>query len=287
MPIPHALILAAGRGERMRPLTDHTPKPLLPVRGQPLMQWTLAGLLRGGVTQIVVNTAWLGGQIEDGFGPQRLSALCRELHVPDHVTLHFSREGADFGHALETAGGIARALPLLAREPGDVFWAVAGDVFMPGFDFSHAAAARFAASGRLAHLWLVPNPPHNPAGDFGLSADGMALNDAAQWPAAGPPQGGPAPSGGSAAGAAAERGGQVSTRHTFSACALYRRALFEPPWCDIPPGNPHGTAAPLAPLLRRAIAAGQVSATLYTGAWADVGTPQRLAQIDGDLPGSG
>ena len=249
--IPWALILAAGRGQRMRPLTDHTPKPLLPVCGQPLMQWPLAALLRGGVTEVVVNTAWLGEQIQSHFNPRRVSELREQLHIKEHIALHFSPEGADFGHALETAGGIVRALPLLAPASDDVFWVVAGDIFAPGFVFSRAAAERFAASGRLAHLWLVPNPPHNSQGDFGLSADGLALNEAP---------------------ARAER-------YTFSTYALYRRALFEPPWCDIPPGNPRGIAAPLAPLLRRAIAAGQVSAELYTGDWADVGTPERLAQL--------
>jgi MurNAc alpha-1-phosphate uridylyltransferase len=108
------------------------------------------------------------------------------------------------------------------------------------------------ASDRLAHLWLVPNPPHNPKGDFGLTADGLAHNDA-------PPGG---------------------VRHTFSTIGLYRRALFEPPWCDILHGNPQGTAAPLAPLLRRAMAEGRVSAELYLGEWTDVGTPERLAQLN-------
>jgi MurNAc alpha-1-phosphate uridylyltransferase len=243
-----ALILAAGRGERMRPLTDACPKPLLPVRGKPLMQWTLEALLRGGVTEVAVNTAWLGQQIEDYFSPQRLSSL--PMQTPIH--LRFSREGRDFGRALETAGGIVRALPLLASAGDDVFWVAAGDIFAPRFQFSPAAARRFAAGGQLAHLWLVPNPPHHPAGDFGLSATGMALGGA----------------------------GQDGLRHTFSAIALYRRALFAPPWCDIAPGNPDGVAAPLAPLLRRAIAAGQVSAELYTGAWADIGTPQRLADVE-------
>jgi MurNAc alpha-1-phosphate uridylyltransferase len=242
------LILAAGRGQRMRPLTDHAPKPLLPVHGQPLMQWPLTALLRGGVTEVVVNTAWLGQQIENHFNPQRLSELRKQLQIKEQIRLCFSSEGADFGRALETAGGIARALPLLACASSDVFWVVAGDVFAPGFVFSRAAANRFAASGKLAHLWLVPNPPHNPSGDFGLSAEGLALNEA-------------------------------SVRYTFSTYALYRRALFEPPWCSIAPGNPQGAAAPLAPLLRRAIAAGQVSAELYTGAWTDVGTPERLEQL--------
>ena len=275
-PAPRALILAAGRGERMRPLTDHTPKPLLPVRGRPLMQWWVDALARGGVREIVVNTAWLGEQIESHFGPQRLLDGREQLSKNDWPAIHFSSEGRDFGRALETAGGIARALPQLAPAADDVFWVLAGDIFAPDFRFDPAAAARFAASGRLAHLWLVPNPAHNPQGDFGIGADGLALNEApagSTTPAAGPPQGGWAPSGGSGPRAAGERGGM----YTFSTVALYRRALFEPPWCDIAPGNPQGVAAPLAPLLRRAIAAGQVSAQIYAGAWTDVGTPERLA----------
>ncbi|MDO5290375.1 MAG: nucleotidyltransferase family protein [Pseudomonadota bacterium] len=259
---PHAhaaLILAAGRGERMRPLTDHTPKPLLPVQGRPLLQWWVDALQAGGVPRIVINTAWLGGQIEDYFKSQKghLRALDarKQLSIQEQKAtpaLCFSSEGRDFGHALETAGGIARALPWLAPQAQDVFWVVAGDIFAPGFVFTAEAAQRFAASGKLAHLWLVPNPAHHPQGDFGLGADGLALNDA-------PPGG---------------------VRHTFSTVGLYRRALFAPPWCDIAPGNPQGVAAPLAPLLRRAIAAGQVSAELYTGAWTDVGTPERLAALN-------
>ena len=152
-----------------------------------------------------------------------------------------SREGADFGYALETAGGIARALPLLA----DVFWVLAGDVFAPDFVFSQKAADRFAASGKLAHLWLVPNPAHNPKGDFGLSASGLALN-------------------------------QADEKFTYSTIGLYRSALFAPPFCDIAPGNPAGIKAALAPLLRAAMDQALVSAELYTGAWTDVGTPERL-----------
>jgi MurNAc alpha-1-phosphate uridylyltransferase len=250
-----ALILAAGRGERMRPLTDRCPKPLLNVRGQPLAQWWVNALVRGGVADVVVNTAWLGDQIEAYFDPQSFLSL-REQLSNDELSIRFSSEGRDFGHALETAGGIARALPLLAPQAGDVFWVVAGDIFAPDFTINADAAQRFAASGRLAHLWLVPNPAHNPQGDFAISADGLALNEA-------PPH-----------------ADEASRRHTFSTVALYRPALFQPPWCDILPGNPQGTAAPLAPLLRKAIAAGQVSAELYTGAWTDVGTPERLAALN-------
>ena len=257
-----ALILAAGRGERMRPLTDTCPKPLLAVRGRPLLRWWVDALRRGGFGDIVVNTAWLGEQIEDYFGRQPAPPLRYKLSKKEYPAIRFSPEGRDFGYALKTAGGIVRALPLLAPGTDDVFWVVGGDIFAPGFVFSQEAVQRFAASGRLAHLWLVPNPPHNPQGDFGLSADGLALNEA--------PAPAPAPPG-------APGGGR---RFTFSTVALYRRALFAPPWCGIIRGNPQGTAAPLAPLLRSAIASGQVSAELYTGPWTDVGTPERLAQLN-------
>ena len=255
-----ALILAAGRGERMRPLTDHTPKPLLSVRGQPLMQWAMQALAQGGFTELVVNTAWLGEQVPDHFGahfgikpayllPKQL--LKSEQKVANHIMVNigYSHEGRDFGGALETAGGIVRALPMLCGSEDDVFWALAGDVFAPDFVFSQDAVDRFKASGKLAHIWLVPNPEHNLTGDFGLQADGLILNDA-------------------------------SEKHTFSTIALYRNSLFSLPYCDIPWGNPEGVKAALAPLLRKAIAAQQVSGELYTGTWTDVGTPERLAQLN-------
>ena len=263
-----AIILAAGRGERMRPLTDTTPKPLLAVRGQPLLMWHVQALLDGGFERLVINTAWLGEKIHHFLGT--LCATEQNGLPPQTATtaadILFSDERAEFGQALETAGGIARALPLLFPQatPGqpseqDVFWVVAGDVFVPGFAFSQASVARFRASNHLAHLWLVPNPAHNPAGDFGLSADGLALNlpklagagDTADIP-----------------------------RYTYSTIGLYRAELFSAPWCDIAPGNPQGTPAPLAPLLRRAMDAGRVSAELYLGEWTDVGTPERLAQLN-------
>lgn len=254
-PIP-ALILAAGRGERMRPLTDSTPKPLLAVRGKPLMQWSLEALARAGTQRVVINTAWLGQQIEDQFKSvfnlKPLLHIGLQLSKQEQVAIRYSHEGRDFGAALETAGGIARALP----ELGEVFWVLAGDVFAPDFVFDPQAVARFVASGKLAHLWLVPNPTHNPKGDFGLSPDGLALNTL--------PDGDLSP-----------------PRYTYSTIGLYRRALFAPPYCDIAPGNPHGTHAALAPLLRAAMDDGHVSAELYQGAWTDVGTPQRLAQLNG------
>lgn len=257
-----ALLLAAGRGERMRPLTDVTPKPLLPVRGQPLMQWAMAGLHRGGVEHLIINTAWLGEQIPQYFGAAFDTAGLAPMH------LHYSQEGVDFGGALETAGGIARALPQLA----DVFWVAAGDVFAPDFVFAREAYERFELSPQLAHIWLVPNPEHNLGGDFGLSADGLALNlpklattrahDELHSKAA---TSGPA---------------SQQTRYTFSTIALYKRAFFEAAWCHIPAGNPTGVKAPLAAMLRAAMDNGAVSASLYTGAWTDVGTPERLAQLN-------
>ena len=261
------MLLAAGRGERMRPLTDITPKPLLAVRGKPLMQWSLEALGRSGVRQVVINTAWLGEQIEARFGNvfrlQSPSNMREQLLTQEQIQIRYSAEGRDIGGALETAGGVVRALPLLCAadactESDPMFWLLAGDVFVPDFVFSAAAVARFAASDKLAHLWLVPNPAHNPRGDFGLapSADtgiGLALNLPADDP---------------------------QPRYTYSTIGLYRKALFEAPWCDIPAGNPQGLKAPLAPFLRRAMDNGRVSAELYAGAWTDVGTPERLAQLN-------
>ncbi len=263
------MVLAAGRGERMRPLTDSTPKPLLPVQGRPLLAWHLQALAQAGCTRAVLNTAWLGEQISatlgdvfvDRFGIQPASnndySLLIQEHTPTHLLhLQYSHEGRDFGGALETAGGIARALPLLCPQPtaagGELFWVLAGDVFAPDFVFDAGAVQRFAASTDLAHLWLVPNPAHHPGGDFGLE-QGRALNLA---------PGAPGP------------------RYTYSTIGLYRAALFGPPWCDIAPGNPQGSKAPLGALLRHAMDNGRVGASLYRGRWTDVGTPERLAALN-------
>jgi MurNAc alpha-1-phosphate uridylyltransferase len=236
---PAAMLLAAGRGSRMRPLTDHCPKPLLPLRGKPLMQWTLEAQARDGVRRVVINTGWLWEQLPARFGDGRALGL----------DITYSHETRDFGDALETAGGIARALPRL----GDIFWLAAGDVYAPDFVFDPAAAARFASGDALAHLWLVPNPPQHPRGDFHLRADGIASSLPADDPA---------------------------PRLTYSTIGLYRAELFAPPWCDIPAGNPDGIAAPLAPLLRAAMAQGRITAERYHGRWADVGTPERLQQLN-------
>jgi N-acetyl-alpha-D-muramate 1-phosphate uridylyltransferase len=225
-----AMILAAGRGERMRPLTDTCPKPLLEVRGKPLLQYQIEALARAGLRDIVINSAWLGQQIEQRF-------------PPDHegLRIRHSNEGRDFGGALETAGGIARALPLLA----DTFWLVAGDVYAPEFEFSRAALERFEAGDKLAHVVLVPNPPQHPKGDFALRTDGIVLRD------------GP-------------------TRYTYSTIGIYRKAFF----AGLPAGNPQGIKAPMLPLLLAAIDQQRLGAEVYPGLWADVGTPGRLAELN-------
>jgi N-acetyl-alpha-D-muramate 1-phosphate uridylyltransferase len=223
-----ALILAAGRGERMRPLTDATPKPLLQVQGKPLIAWHLEKLAAAGVTEVVINTAWLEQQFPAALGDGSAFGL----------RIRYSHEGAQFGGALETAGGIATALPLMRDAP---FWLVAGDVFMPEFGFPASDAHRFAASSALAHIYLVPNPPHNAKGDFGISDSGLALSRAAE-------------------------------QFTYSTLGLYHPALFR--------DTPAGQKAALAPLLRQAMQGGQVTAALYSGPWTDVGTPERLAELN-------
>ena len=136
---------------------------------------------------------------------------------------------------------------------GDVFWLAAGEVYAPYFTFAADAAKAFVQSHELAHLWLVPNPAHNLRGDFGLSEDGKALDLPAD---------------------------DASPRYTYSTIALLKAELFAQPWFEVQPGNPEGLRAPLAPLLRRAMADGRVGASLYTGRWVDVGTPERLAQLN-------
>ena len=236
------LLLAAGRGERMRPLTDACPKPLLPVRGQPLMGHALTRMRSAGVPEVIINTAWLGEQIEAAWG---------QGDTDSTPPIRYSHEGRDFGQALETAGGIARALPQLP----EVFWVTAGDVWAPDFAFDPRCVAQFQQSQALAHLWLVPNPEHHPNGDYALDERGRV-----------------------SLGQGDER------RLTDSTIGLYRRTLFTAPWLDIPAGNPAGIASPLAPLQRAAMAQGWVTGAIYNGAWMDVGTPERLAALNANTP---
>ena len=233
------MILAAGRGERMRPLTDTCPKPMLKVKGKALIQWHVEALASQVNTDLIVNTAWLGSLIEHGLADDGKL----------ETRIQYSHEGVDFGHALETAGGIIRALPMLA-EP---FWIVASDVFVPDFVFSKSAYSEFAVSSMQAHLWLVPNPAHNPSGDFGLSTEGLALNLPKD---------------------------SKLLKWTYSTIGLYKKSFFEEIQTGIPAGNPHGVKAALAPLLRAAMDKGLVSAEIYTGDWTDVGTPERLRELN-------
>ena len=217
----HAMILAAGRGERMRPLTDDRPKPLLQAGGRALIDYHLDALARAGFARIVINTAWQGHQLREHVGDGRRWG----------VEVRYSDEGTQ---ALETAGGIVRALPLLGPEP---FLVVNGDTHTD-YPFERAALP----PGRHAHLVLVDNPAQHAAGDF-------ALDD----------------------GRVSSTGGH---RLTFAGIGVYHPALFA--------GLPDAPA-PLAPLLRRAMAAGRVSGEHYRGAWHDVGTPERLRALDAAL----
>lgn len=253
-----AMLLAAGRGERMRPLTDHTPKPLLMAGGKPLIGWHIEKLVRAGITEIIINHAHLGTQIETALGDgSRFGAQIR-----------YSPEAT----ALETAGGIANALPLLCEPSplaplpkgdgnplpsplgrgiegeGVPFAVINSDIYCD-YDFAQlpARAAVLQSSGDAAHLVLVNNPAHHPNGDFLLHNDRVI-------------------------------GSALSTQYsalTFSGIGIYQPTLF----ATIARGN----KAPLAPLLRAQIALGKVSGEHYTGRWVDVGTPQRLEELDNEL----
>ena len=233
----NAIILAAGRGERMRPLTDHTPKPLLKVRGKPLIEWHLEALARGGVREVVINTAWLEAQIVDALGDGSRFGL----------RISYSMEGRDHGGALETAGGIAKALPLLVSDATDCFWVVSGDIFAPDFRFDPTLAQRFAATAWLAHLWLVPNPAFHPRGDFGLDHDGHGLADSA---------------------------GPDGVRWTYANLALCRASLLA--------GIAPGTRAALGPRLFDAMRQRLITAEVYRGAWENLGTPAQLDALNRD-----
>lgn len=226
-----AIVLAAGRGERMRPLSDGTPKPLLVVHGKPLIAWHLEALAAAGVREVVVNTDWLEDRIVAALGDGTRFGL----------SIRYSMEGRDHGGALETAGGIAKALPLL----GDAFWVVSADVYAPGFRFSAGAFDEFVASGRLGRLWLVPNPDFHPRGDFGLGADGLGLADTA---------------------------GPDGQRWTYANIALLRSEMFS----AIAPG----TKAPLAPLLYAGMRERRIGVEVWRGPWANIGTPEQLASVN-------
>lgn len=223
-----AMILAAGRGERMRPLTDHCPKPLLEVGGKPLIVWHIERLAAAGIRELVINHAHLGRMIEDALGDGSRFG----------VHIRYSAEET----ALETAGGIACALPLLGNAP---FLVVNGDVFCDA-DLAglRRAADTLSPGGTQAHLLLVANPPHHPQGDFALCPDGLVHDDG-------------------------------DNRLTFSGLGAYHPALFI--------GVDGSSPAKLAPLLRQAMAGRHVAGSRLIGDWVDVGTPERLRELDARL----
>ena len=218
-----AMILAAGRGVRMRPLTDTKPKSLLAVSGKPLIAWQLEKLARAGFTEAVINHAHLGDMIEAALGDGSRFG----------ISIRYSAEG----EALETAGGIAFALPLLGAEP---FLAINADIYS---DYDFSALADLDLQDRLAHLVLVDNPPQHPRGDFALET-----------------------------GRVREAGGGLLT---FSGIGVYAPRLFG--------GIPPRAKVPLAPLLRKAMAADRVSGEHYSGRWRDIGTAERLQALDAEL----
>ncbi|MGL5288291.1 MAG: N-acetylmuramate alpha-1-phosphate uridylyltransferase MurU [Aeromonas sp.] len=215
-----AMILAAGRGERMRPLTDQLPKPLLAVGGKPLIVHHIEKLKSAGVTELVINHAWLGHKLVESLGDG--SAL--------GVTIHWSAEES----ALETAGGIVQALPLLGTAP---FLVINGDTWL---DLDYGSLVDQPLGDDLAHLWLVPNPPQHPAGDFSLQAERVIDTPAL----------------------------------TFSGVGVYDPSAFA--------HLTHG-ARKLAPLLREWMAQGRVGGSLLAGQWRDIGTVDRLRELDAQL----
>lgn len=220
-----AMILAAGRGERMRPLTDFTPKPLLKVGAKPLIVWHLERLAQAGFKEVVINHAHLGGQIEQALGNGSLWSM--------HI--QYSPEQ----QALETAGGIANALPLLGEQP---FLVVNGDIYTE-IDFAPLANLANGFSPNLAHLLMVDNPPQHPQGDFAI-VDGRLSESGA-------------------------------IKLTFSGVGVYHPSLFA--------SVGRGQAAKLAPLLRQAMAKQLATASYYDGVWHDIGTPERLHNLDQQL----
>ncbi|GHU26854.1 nucleotidyltransferase [Betaproteobacteria bacterium] len=220
-----AMILAAGRGERMRPLTDATPKPLLMAGGKPLIVWHLERLAACGFREVIVNHAHLGQQIETALSDGSAFGLSIRYSPEPHG-------------ALETAGGIAHALPLLGDAP---FLVVNGDVWCD-WDFRRA----LALSDRLAHLVFVDNPPQHANGDFCLNGETVRY--------------------------AAEH---IGPTYTYAGTGVFSPRFF----ADVP----DGAVLKLRPLLDAAIAQGLLTGEHHAGRWVDVGTPERLAELDREL----
>lgn len=229
-PIP-CLLLAAGRGERMRPLTDALPKPLLTINNKSLLTWHLEALSAAGIKDVVINHAWLGNKIEDTLGNGSQFDL----------SITYSPEA----NPLETAGGIRKALHLL--NPEDYFLVINGDVFSPNLPIKQLLDQvpdfRSMPSKPLAYLLMVPNPAQHPEGDFYLTDSQVT-----------------------------EKSLNGAEKLTFSGIGLYHRDLFKGLELDVP--------TKLAPILREAMAKNRVSGEKYTGPWHDVGTPQRLQELN-------
>ena len=213
------MVLAAGRGERLRPITDTLPKPLVPIAGKPLIAYHLEALARARIREVVINLSWLGEKIRTALGDGGRYG----------VSIAYSEEGPT---PLETGGGIHRALTLLGAGP---FLVVNSDVWTD-MDFSRVPTLD---DGADAHLMLAPNPAHHPRGDFGLEGDFVVAGEA--------------------------------ERFTYTGIGMFRPQLFD----GCAPGK-----FPLLPLLRRAIAARRLRGEVYRGEWLDIGSPDRLAQLD-------
>ena len=242
-----ALVFAAGLGERMRPLTDTTPKPLLVAGGKPLVSWHLERLAALGVRDVVVNTSWLAAQFPQVLGDGSRWGL----------RLHFVHEGPT---PLETGGGMHNALPLLRGDDDAPFLAINGDVWC---DYDLARLPQ--APRGDAHLVLVDNPPHHPRGDFVLDAAGLVHGDGD---------------------GDRDGDGDGATRLTFAGIGVYRPRLLDH-WREVIGARAGADATPprfpIAPLLRAAMARAAVTGERHAGRWTDVGTPQRLSQLDAEL----
>lgn len=230
-----AMILAAGRGERMRPLSDHTPKPLLKIHGKPMIEWHLEKLAAAGIKDVVINTCWLEEQFLDVLGNGKRWGL----------NIHYSMEQRLFGAPQGTAGGIIHVLDQLEKF-GDAFWLISGDIYAPDFEFSPEVTQTFLGSDALARLWVIPNPPYHPEGDFGISDKGLGI---------------------------ARHPGADGKLWTYASIALMRPALY----AGLPANIETSFIQPLLDNMDK----GLIEVQPYTGRFENVGTPEQLELVNG------